>query len=90
VVDGSYRQTKTVQTKGCQQIDYFLVETRTRNLFLCEFKFKRWEIGLEIIEEMQTNMNPLSIPRGFTAVPVIFHIEGISEVIYYKKNFFKI
>jgi AAA+ ATPase superfamily predicted ATPase len=87
VADGPYRQTKTVQTKGCQ-IDY-LVQTRTRNLFLCEFKFKRWEIGLEIIEEMQTKMNRLSIPRGFAVVPVIFHIGGMSEVIYEKNFFYK-
>ena len=85
---GSYRQTKTTQTKGCQ-VDY-LVQTRTRNLFLCEFKFKRWEIGVEVIEEMQTKMNRLSIPRGFAIVPVIFHIGGVSEIVYEKNFFYRI
>ena len=39
VSDGPYRQTKTSTQKGCQ-IDY-LLQTVTKNLFICEFKFKR-------------------------------------------------
>jgi len=39
------KPTKTAQTKGCQ-INY-LVQTRAKNLFLCEFKFKRRELRTE-------------------------------------------
>lgn len=86
--DGPYRQTKTVRNKGCQ-VDY-LVQTQTKNLFLCEFKFKRRELGSEIINEVQEKMNRISIPRGFAIVPILFHIGGISESVYDKCYFYRI
>ncbi len=86
--DGPYRQVKTLRTKGCQ-VDY-LVQTRTNNLFLCEFKFKRRELGIEIIEEVQERMARLSIPRGLAIVPVLFHIGGVSESVIDKQYFYRI
>ncbi|HQS83932.1 MAG: hypothetical protein B7Y25_03435 [Alphaproteobacteria bacterium 16-39-46] len=86
--DGPYRQTKTVRTKGCQ-IDY-LVQTRTQNLFLCEFKFKRRELGSEIIEEVQEKKERFSIPRGFAIVPVLFQLGGVSVAVYDRDYFYRI
>ena len=88
VFDGPYRQTKTVRTKGCQ-IDY-LVQSSTKNLFLCEFKFKRRELGIEIIDEMKEKMCRFSVPRGFAMVPVLFHMGGVSEPVYDKRFFYRI
>jgi len=42
VAAGPFRQSKTSSKTGCQ-IDY-LVQTTTKNLFVCEFKFKRREL----------------------------------------------
>ena len=86
--DGPYLQTKTTRTQGCQ-IDY-LVQTRTKNLFVCEFKFVRKELGLEIIEEMQEKIRRFSIPHGFALVPVLFHISGVSSAVYEKDYFYRI
>lgn len=86
--DGPYRQTKTTRSKGCQ-IDY-LIQTRSKNLFLCEFKFKRKELGSEIIEEVKEKMARLSIPRGFAVVPVLFHVGGVLESVYDKQYFYRI
>jgi len=86
--DGPYRQTKTTRQKGCQ-IDY-LFQTRTKTLFLCEFKFKRRELNSEIIDEVQEKMANLSIPRGFALVPVLFHIGGITEAVTDKNFFYRI
>lgn len=86
--DGPYRQTKTTRTKGCQ-IDY-LVQTRSKNLFLCEFKFVRKELGVEIIEEVQEKIRRFSIPHGFALVPVLFHISGVSSAVYDKDYFYRI
>ncbi len=86
--DGPYRQTKTTRNKGCQ-IDY-LVQTRSKNLFLCEFKFKRRELGSEIINEVKEKMDRLSIPRGFAVVPILFHIGGVLESVYDKQYFYRI
>ena len=88
VFDAPYRQTKTVRTKGCQ-IDY-LIQTSTKNLFLCEFKFKRRELDTEIIDDIKEKMSRLSIPRGFAIVPVLFHIGGVSEPVYDRRFFYRI
>jgi hypothetical protein len=86
--DGPYRQTKTVRTKGCQ-IDY-LVQTRTKTIFVCEFKFKRRELGIEIIEEVQEKIRRFSIPRGYALVPVLFHIGDVSASVYDTQYFYRI
>ncbi|MES2614861.1 MAG: ATP-binding protein [Bdellovibrionota bacterium] len=59
VLDGCYRQSKTVSQKGCQ-VDY-LVQTVTKNLFICEFKFKRRELGVDIVDEMKEKINALKL-----------------------------
>ena len=88
VFDNPYQQKSTVRGKGCQ-IDY-LVQTRTKNLYLCEFKFKRQEIGAEILDEIQEKINRLSVPRGFAITPVLFHIGGITETVLDNQYFYRI
>lgn len=88
VFDNPYRQTQTVRHRGCQ-IDY-LVQTKTRNLFLCEFKFKRSVLGSEVIDEMMEKSDRLSIPRGYAMVPVLFHLGEVSPSVYEKKYFYRI
>ena len=83
--EGPYRQTKTARTKGCQ-IDHF-VKTRTQNLFLCEFKFKRREIGSEIISEIQEKKNVFSFHEGlqlflFCLNWEAFHLLFMIRIIY--------
>jgi hypothetical protein len=86
--DGPYRQTKTSRVKGCQ-IDY-LVQTKARNLFLCEFKFKRHELGSEVIEEVRSRMDRFSLPRGYALVPVLFHVGGVSAAVLEQRFFYRI
>jgi uncharacterized protein len=86
--DGPYRQSQTANSKGCQ-VDY-LIQTVTKNLFVCEFKFKRQEIGADIIEHMQNKINALKIPRGYAAVPVLFHISGVVSSVETGNYFYRI
>jgi predicted transcriptional regulator len=88
VCDGPYRQSKTSIQQGCQ-IDY-LVQTATKNLFVCEFKFKRSELGSEIIESMKKKINALKVPRGYAAVPVLFHIGGVAPSVETDGYFYRI
>ncbi len=88
IFDGPYLQKKTLKTKGCQ-IDY-LIQTRTQNLFLCEFKFNRSILGSDIIHEVEQKMKRLSIPRGYALVPVLFHMGEVSGAVYDKRYFYKI
>ena len=88
VSDGPFRQFKTKKKSGCQ-IDY-LVQTTTRNLFVCEFKFKRRELGVDIIEEVKSKVQALTVPRGFASIPVLFHIGGVSSSVATSDYFYRI
>jgi len=88
VSDGPFRQSKTTKSSGCQ-IDY-LVQTTTRNLFVCEFKFKRRELGVDIIEQMKSKVQALKVPRGFASIPVLFHIGGVSSSVATSGYFYRI
>lgn len=88
VCDGPYRQSQTANTKGCQ-IDY-LIQTITNNLFICEFKFKRRELGIEVIDTIKDKTNALKIPRGYAPVPVLFHIGGVAASVETSGYFYRI
>lgn len=88
VASGPYRQFKTATKDGCQ-IDY-LIQTTTNSLFVCEFKFKRREVDLGIIDEVQSRMDALKVPRGFAVIPVLFHIGGISSSVAASDYFYRI
>jgi len=88
VSDGPYRQTKTSTQQGCQ-IDY-LVQTVTKNLFICEFKFKRREINSDIIDEMQNKISRLKVAKGFASVPVLFHLSGVTDSVATCSYFYRI
>jgi hypothetical protein len=88
VGDGSYRQSSTTAQKGCQ-IDY-LIQTVTKNLFVCEFKFKKRELGSEIKDELQEKINALKVPRGFATVPVLFHLSGVSSSLETAGYFYRV
>ena len=88
VASGPFRQSKTTTKRGCQ-ID-FLVQTTTKNLFVCEFKFKRRELGLDTISEVQDKISALKVPRGFAVIPVLFHIGGVSSNVATSDYFYRI
>jgi hypothetical protein len=79
VVANRYFQNPTTRQRGCQ-ID-FLIQTRFRTLYACEVKFKQSTIGMEVIEEMETKMKNLALPKGFSCRPVLIHVNGVSEEV---------
>ncbi len=86
--DGPYRQNPTVRQEGCQ-IDY-LVHSATHNLFICEFKFKKRELGMEVVSEIKEKSQKLKVPRGFAKVPVLFHLGGVSDQVETDSFFYRI
>lgn len=77
VASGPYQQQKTKARHGCQ-IDY-LIQTDTKTLYLCEFKFSRKAIGVEVLESMQSKVKALEIPRGVGVCLVLIHCSHITK-----------
>ena len=51
ICDSPFFQRKNTKQKGCQ-IDY-LIQTKLNNLYVCEIKFSKKEIGTKIIDKMK-------------------------------------
>ena len=88
VACGPFRQSKTSTRSGCQ-ID-FLVQTATKNIFVCEFKFKRRELGIDVISQVQDKVSALKVPRGFAAIAVLFHVGGVSSGVATGDYFYRV
>ena len=77
IFDNPYFQKNTNSHKGCQ-IDY-LIQTKYNSLFLCEVKFSKNKIGLEIIEEIQDKIERLSVSKEISIWPVLIHVNGVTK-----------
>lgn len=86
--DNPFFQRKTKKVKGCQ-IDY-LIQTKTLTLYACEIKFSRNEIKSDIISEMKSRLSNLVLPRGFSCLPVLIHVNGVHDNVIDSNYFFKI
>ncbi len=74
-----FLQTQTQQHAKCQ-VD-LLIQTRFNTLYVCEIKFERGEIGQGIIKEMKERMEKLYVPKGFSARPVLIHVNGVTDAL---------
>ena len=88
VVDNPYLQKSAGRKKGCQ-IDY-LVQMRSNTLFVCEIKMRRKELSLEVIEEMQSKIAALPLPKGMGIAPVLFHLGPVSDALLNSRYFYRI
>lgn len=88
VSEGPYIQKSNKTRPGCQ-IDY-LIQTHSKNLYICEFKFKKRELGTEIIESMQDKISRLKVPKGLGICPVLLHLSGVTHTVYEQKYFYRI
>ena len=87
-IDNPFFQTKTRQSDGCQ-IDY-LIQTKTNTLYACEIKFSRNEIKMDVVREMEKKLSALSIPRGFSCLPVLIQVNGVHDSVLDSNYFFKV
>lgn len=88
LLQGPYLQRKTIVKKGCQ-IDY-LIQTNNNMLYLCEIKFRRGMVGMDVVQEVQEKIKRLSVPKGMAIVPVLFSLGNVSESVYESNFFYKI
>lgn len=88
IADDIYYQRKTKRVPGCQ-IDY-LIQTKVNTLFVCEIKFSQNEINASIIQEVKDKIKKLLVPKNFVCIPVLIHVNGVSEEVTNSDYFFKI
>jgi AAA+ ATPase superfamily predicted ATPase len=70
-------QKKNTKNLGCQ-IDY-LIQTKYNILYLCEIKFSKRVIGLEVINKMKTKVESLRKPKGMSCRTVLIHVNGVTK-----------
>ncbi len=79
IYDNPFFQTSTKTHDGCQ-IDY-MIQTRFNTLYVCEIKFSRNPIGLQVIEEVRTKLSRLKIPKLFSVRTVLIHVGSVSHEV---------
>ena len=77
IFENPYFQSKTSKQAGCQ-VDY-LIQTRFKNLYVCEVKFSHKPISVDVIRAMEKKFAALKIPKGFSCLPVLIHFNGITR-----------
>ena len=86
--ENPFFQRKTAKTKGVQ-IDY-MIQTKQRTLYVCEIKFLREAVGSNIIAEVKEKIGNVSLPRGFSCVPVLIVANGVKDTVVDADYFFRI
>jgi AAA+ ATPase superfamily predicted ATPase len=76
---GPYFQHKTNKQQACQ-ID-LLIQTRTQILYVCEIKFSKHAIGLDVADQVKEKIKRLKTPKRYSIIPVLIHVNGISEAL---------
>lgn len=79
VFENPFFQRSTTTQQGCQ-IDY-LIQTKYNILYVCEIKFNRESIKSSIIEEVREKIRRIKIPKHFSIMPVLIHVNGVSEQV---------
>jgi AAA+ ATPase superfamily predicted ATPase len=88
LIDNPYFQRKTTRQRGCQ-IDY-LIQTRLNVLFVFEIKYSMNEINSGIITEVKEKIHRLEIPRGYSCIPILIHVNGVSDAVRDQNYFYRI
>ncbi len=88
IASNPYLQRKTKNQEGCQ-ID-LLIQTNLNTLFICEIKFSRNRIDSAVIVEVQKKIGALKYPKNITCIPVLIHINGVTDAVIDSEYFYRI
>ncbi len=79
VYDNPYFQRATSKQAGCQ-IDY-MIQTRFNSVYICEIKFSKNPIHVNVIEEVKAKINNIALPKNFSYRPVLIHVNGVDDEV---------
>ncbi|MCK4870871.1 MAG: AAA family ATPase [Gammaproteobacteria bacterium] len=88
VSENPYFQHGTKNHKNCQ-IDY-MIQTKSRSLYICEIKFSKNIIGPSIVKEVQKKVDALSKVKGVSYRPVLIHAGEVAVSVSESDYFVKI
>ena len=77
IYDNPYFQRKTKKKQGCQ-ID-FMIQTRLNTIYVIEIKFSKNPIGRNVIDAVKEKINRICLPKNRVCLPVLIHVNGVSE-----------
>lgn len=77
ISDNPFFQRPTTRQRGCQ-IDY-LIQTKFDTAYICEIKFSKYAIGMNVIFDMKEKIKRLSVPRHISCRPVLIHVNGVTD-----------
>jgi len=87
IADNPFAQTATTTQQGCQ-IDY-LIQTKYKNLYLCEIRFSRKPIALGVIKEVKEKIKRLVKPPETAILPVLIHVNGVAKSVTETEFFYR-
>ncbi len=76
VCDNPYFQKNTQRNAGCQ-IDY-LIQTKHNTLYICEIKFSKNELAMNIVRDYQKKIATIAMPKRFSFRSVLIHVNGVT------------
>jgi AAA+ ATPase superfamily predicted ATPase len=76
-IDNPFFQRPQTRRKGCQ-IDY-LIQTKSNVLYVCEIKFSKQALKLDVVDEVKDKIKAFQVPKGFSVLPVLIHVNGVHE-----------
>jgi len=79
IYDNPYFQNQTKRQHGCQ-ID-FLIQTTINTLYIIEIKFSKKPIGRSVIDAVKEKINRISLPKNMVCLPILIHVNGVSEQV---------
>ena len=88
ISDNPFLKKQTKKEKGCQ-IDY-LIQTKFKNLYVCEIKFSMNPINTKVIEDVQEKIKRLQLPKETSALPILIHVNGVTDGLIKNGYFYNI
>ena len=77
VASNPFFQRASKTQAGCQ-VD-LLIQTELNVLYVCEVKFSKQRLGKEVIGQMRQKIDRMKVPKGFSLVPVLIHVNGVQD-----------
>lgn len=85
---GPYFQRPTKSRAGCQ-VD-LLIQVKQNILYICEIKFSKNLIGNSVVKEMQAKLDNMRKPKGYSCVPILIHVNGVTDELEDAQFFYRI